>query len=384
MKKILYKNILLDCLFFFIIALVSSSIIIWVFQAVNYLDLIVDEGRDYLIYLNYTLLSFPKIISKLIPFVIFFSIYYVISRYEANNELIILWNIGINKIEFINFFLKFSLIILIFQLFLTIYLVPMSLDKSRELIRDSDIKIEEGFFKIKKFNDSIKDLTIYIEDKDENEFLKNVYIKKQINSKSFQITFAKKGKLISKGDASILELYDGRTINENDGKDSYFTFLKSDFNFADNDTRIIKYNKIQEVSTVDIFICLNKILDLNLNFTKKMNSNTKHNCSGTGLRTIYTELYKRFILPFYIPVLILISQLLVIKSKEYRKYSRYKFMIFLIGSMTILLSETTLKTIQANYLENIKLIFLPIIILLSMYYFYLYIFKLKFIRKNIF
>jgi len=141
MKKILYRNILIDCLIFFFIALISSSVIIWVFQAVNYLDLIVDEGRDYQIYLKYTLLSFPKIISKLIPFVIFFSIFYVISKYEINNELMILWNIGINKIEFVNFFLKFSFIILITQLFLTIYLVPASLEESRSIIRDSEINI---------------------------------------------------------------------------------------------------------------------------------------------------------------------------------------------------------------------------------------------------
>ena len=169
MKKILYRNILIDCLIFFFIALISSSVIIWVFQAVNYLELIVDEGRDYQIYFKYTLLSFPKIISKLIPFVIFFSIFYVISKYELNNELMILWNIGINKIEFVNFFLKFSFIILITQLFLTIYLVPASLEESRSIIRDSEINIEEGFFKSKKFNDTIKGLIIYVEELEKNE-----------------------------------------------------------------------------------------------------------------------------------------------------------------------------------------------------------------------
>ena len=38
MKKIIYRKFLKDCLNFFIIALISTSIIIWVFHAVNYLD----------------------------------------------------------------------------------------------------------------------------------------------------------------------------------------------------------------------------------------------------------------------------------------------------------------------------------------------------------
>lgn len=383
MKKILYRNILIDCLIFFFIALISSSVIIWVFQAVNYLDLIVDEGRDYQIYFKYTLLSFPKIISKLIPFVIFFSIFYVISKYEINNELMILWNIGINKIEFVNFFLKFSFIILITQLFLTIYLVPASLEESRSIIRDSEINIEEGFFKSKKFNDTIKGLIIYVEEKDKNNFLRNVYIKKQINNNSFQITFAKQGKFISRGNDTILELYDGRTINENNGKDSYFTFSKSDFNFTNNETRIFKINKVQEIPTIDYFICLNKILNFGLKITNQINENSKYKCSIQGLKDIYEELYKRFVIPFYIPILILISQLLIIKSKEDKNYSKYKFIIFLIGVMIIIFSETTLNKINSNFLENMKLIFLPIMIILTLYFFYFYIFKLKFIKKNI-
>src|SRR5210317_217934 len=130
MKKILYKNLFKDCIIFFLISLFSSAIIIWVFQAVNYLDLMVEDGRDFIIYLNYTLLNFPKILTKLIPFVIFFSVSYIISKYELNNELMILWNIGINKIEIVNFFLKFSLIVLIIQLFLTSYVVPTLQDIS--------------------------------------------------------------------------------------------------------------------------------------------------------------------------------------------------------------------------------------------------------------
>ena len=374
---------MIDCLIFFFIALISSSVIIWVFQAVNYLDLIVDEGRDYQIYFKYTLLSFPKIISKLIPFVIFFSIFYVISKYEINNELMILWNIGINKIEFVNFFLKFSFIILITQLFLTIYLVPASLEESRSIIRDSEINIEEGFFKSKKFNDTIKGLIIYVEEKDKNNFLRNVYIKKQINNNSFQITFAKQGKFITRGNDTILELYDGRTINENNGKDSYFTFSKSDFNFTNNETRIFKINKVQEIPTIDYFICLNKILNFGLKITNQINENSKYKCSIQGLKDIYEELYKRFVIPFYIPILILISQLLIIKSKEDKNYPKYKFIIFLIGVMIIIFSETTLNKINSNFLENMKLIFLPIMIILTLYFFYFYIFKLKFIKKNI-
>ena len=104
MKKIIFRKFLFDCLAFFIISLISTSVIIWVFQAVNYLDIIIDEGRGYDIYLAYSFLSFPKILSKILPFAFFFSFSYVIAKYELNNQLLIFWNFGISKINFINFF----------------------------------------------------------------------------------------------------------------------------------------------------------------------------------------------------------------------------------------------------------------------------------------
>ena len=78
MKKILYRKLLKDCLVFFIITLFSTGVIIWVFQAVNFLDIIVEDGRNYLVYLNFSILNFPKVLSKLLPFILFISFLYVI------------------------------------------------------------------------------------------------------------------------------------------------------------------------------------------------------------------------------------------------------------------------------------------------------------------
>ena len=50
-----------------------------------------------MVYVNYSLLSLPKIISKILPFAIFFSFYYVIDKYEINNELMIFWNLVLKK-----------------------------------------------------------------------------------------------------------------------------------------------------------------------------------------------------------------------------------------------------------------------------------------------
>ena len=104
MKKILFRKLLFDCLKFFLITIIGISAIVWVFQAVNYLDILVEDGRNYLVYFKYTILSLPKIIGKIFPFALFLSLFYVITKYEDKNELIIFWTHGISKLEVINFF----------------------------------------------------------------------------------------------------------------------------------------------------------------------------------------------------------------------------------------------------------------------------------------
>ena len=378
MKKILFRKILLDSIVFFLIALISASVIIWVFQAVNYLDIIVEDGRDYGVYLNYTLLNFPKIISKIIPFAAFFSFSYILQKYESNNELMIFWNFGINKIELVNFFLKFSIILMAIQILLTAYVVPTSQAISRSIIKNSSVDFFESFVKPKKFNDNIKNLTIYADEKDKDGNLKNIYLKKDSGNNKYQITVAKTGVFKTINNSKVLVLYNGQTINLVNKKITNFYFSKSDFTLSQLDSDIIIQAKIQETSTMDHIKCLsyyfNKNLTLNPDLVNDAPANFGLNCSVRSLDNIFQEMYKRFIIPLYLPVLILISLLLIVNSKESLLYNKYKTGVFIAGLVVIVLSESTLKFVQNSFYANVHVIVAPIIIVIFLYY----IFKLKF------
>ena len=361
MKKILFRKILNDCLIFFFISLICSSLIVWVFQAVNFLDIMIEDGRDYAIYINYTLLNFPKIISKILPFALFFSFSYVITKYELNNEMIIFWNFGINKVQLINFFLKISLLLMIFQIIFTSLLVPRSQELSRSLMKNSNIDFFESFIKPKKFNDSIRDFTIFVGNKTEDGLLENIYLKKDMGNDSFQITISKNGKFVQKGNAKFLELYNGQTISGSNNNISNFNFSKSDFSLSNLKADVVTLNKLQETSTLLLTRCIAQLNNFKFKFLSASEKINMHNCEISGLDNIYKELYKRFIIPFYIPILILISLLLILYSKENINYFKYRTLIFFCGFITIVFSETTLKFIQGNLIGNIQLILIPII-----------------------
>ena len=376
MKKIIFNKILSDVLKFLIVSLTSASIIIWVFQAVNYLDIIVEDGRDYIVYFQYSLLVLPKIVSKIFPFILFFSFYYVLNKYEKNNELIIFWNFGVNKISLVNFFLVFSLVLLLIQLIFTTLIVPKTQDLARNIIRSSNVSVFENFIKAKKFNDLIKGLTIHTEQKDKNGKLKNIYIKKNDGEK-VEITYAKNGEFKNINNTQFLVLYDGESINDNGQNLTNFSFTESTINLSKLETNVMKTIKTQENSTKDLYSCYLSLKKLSSELNQNFNV---QNCTIDNLHIILREFYKRLVIPFYIPVLILISLLVILKSKEEMKYQKNKIIVFFLGLSTIITSETSLSYIEGSIYKNIYLIILPIIILISLYLYFLNKFVL--IKKN--
>jgi lipopolysaccharide export system permease protein len=373
MKKIIFRKLLQDCLIFFFLALFGISSIIWVFQAVNFLDIMIEDGRNYNVYFDYTLLNFPKIISRILPFALFFSFCYTFIKYEANNELIIFWNHGVSKIKIINFFFWISILIMFVQIVLLSIIVPKSQELARSKLRASNIDYFEGLIKPKKFNDTIKGLTIFAADKDDNEEFKNIYIKKYTKKKGFQITFAKKGVFELKGNKKVLVLYDGQTLTQNSDNITNFNFSRSDFGLENMDSHFSTHKKIQEQSTQLLIKCILTIFG-----KKKYNI---INCDKNNPRNIYKELFKRLISPLYLPVLILISLLLILTSKENLKYNKNKFLIFFLGFGAIILSEISLGYIANNLIKNFSLVILPILLTLIIYFIFIY--KLKLSYKNL-
>ena len=367
MKKIVYKKISKDCINFFILVTFTISIIIWVLQAVNYLDFVIEDGHGFLVYFKYTLFSFPKIISRILPFAIFLAFSYTLLKYENKNELVIFWNFGIKKINFINFFIKFSLWFVLINLLLNAIITPFTQDKARSFIRSSNLDFFESILKPKKFIDVIGNLTIYFDEKNKNGELINIFLNEKTDINNSQTTFAKTAIVNINNNKKILTLYDGKSINVINGKISEFEFSKTDYNISKFSSNTIMHQKTQEVTTIDLIRCL-----LFLNDSTKNKKIVKiNNCISSNLENIYKELYLRLIKPLYVTFLISIALLLILKSKSDNTFSINKYKIYLFAFIFIIFLETSSKFIGTNIMQNLFLSILPIFFTLFIYLYFL-------------
>jgi lipopolysaccharide export system permease protein len=368
MKKIVYKKISKDCVNFFILVIFTISIIIWVLQAVNYLDFVIEDGHGFIVYFKYTLLSFPKIISRIFPFAIILAFSYILLKYENKNELVIFWNFGIKKIDFINFFIKFSLVFVLVSLLLNAVITPFTQDKARSFIRSSNLDFFESILKPKKFIDAIGSLTIYFDEKNKNGELVNIFLnEKKTNSNDSQTTFAKTATINVKNNTKILTLYDGKTINVMNGKISEFEFSKTSYNISKSGSNTIMHPKTQEMTTTDLIRCSLFLKDS----IKNGNVIKINNCMPDNLKNIYQELYSRLIKPLYVTFLISIALLFILKSKNDHEFNINKNKIYLFTFIFIIFLESSSKFISTNMIQNLFLSILPILFTLFIYLYFL-------------
>ena len=364
MEKKIFKNLLIDCVHFFIISVLTATIIIWVVQAVNFLDIIVEDGRNIPTYLRYTLSSLPKILSKILPFMLLISLIFILSKYENNNELLIFWSFGVSKKAFINIFLYVSVLIVLLQIILVSVIVPFTQDYSRKIIKSSSINFIDSFIKTKKFNATLEGLTLFNNAKDEEGNIYDIYLKSGTNS-NFQVISAKRGNVSQiKGDF-ILELYDGETTSFTNENVSQFSFSKTKLLLNTFKTGTITHRKTQQVSTINLIRCFQKLYnEKNVDLS---NIISIENCRSENIDNIIREIYKRLFVPFYIPSIILITLLLILTSKDKGFYQRKKLGVFILGLLIIIISEISQRFISENLYGNLIIFILPFLSILTLF-----------------
>ena len=370
MKKIIFKNFLRETTIFFLLSCSSVALIVWVIQAVNYLGFVTEDGHGFKIYFLYTLLSLPKIVNEILPFMFFFAVFFTLVKYEDQNQTLIFWSNGIKKSEFLNIIIKYSLIFLIFQSLMNIFLVPFTQDKARSFIRQSNVDFLPSLVKPKKFIDTVEKLTIYVDKKNELDQFKNIVIKDTYNNNDSRIIYAKTGFFSQFNDQNFLILNEGKILNINQGKTTVINFNKTQLNLSEYSSKTTKYPKLQEISVFVLSKCLFQPKDQRTQIMLGDKKNFGWQCSHEPkqLDNLSQEFFSRIFKPLYIPLLAIVSALLLIKSKNSSGYSRYKIIIFIIGVILISFSEILTKFFSYDFNKSFLLMIIPIFISTIFYF----------------
>ena len=358
MKKLIFKKFYKQIFLNFLSTLLVMGLIIWTIQAVNYFDFVSQDGHGLKIYFSYSILNFPKIINRILPFIFFISLFYTLINCESKNELNIFWINGISKMEFLNKLIILTILIFFVQLFLGTLVSPESQFKARNYLKNSKVDLFGSLIKEGKFIDIAKDLTIFIYKKDGENIYKDIFLDDSTKDDTKMI-YAKSGNLVINDYEKLFKLVDGRVINNRENKINVFNFENIDFNFGNLESNTITTPKIQEIGTITLLGCFINI---------KTRIYEAFNCDKKILDEVKLELFKRIFSPIYLLIICTLSCFLIIYSNNNIRYNLNKKLVFLIGFLIIIISEVLLRyTINSNFYTYVYLS-TPIILFIIFYF----------------
>ena len=363
LKNKIYKYFTFEIFKSFFTILFAFTAIAWTVRAVNFLDLVVENGHSINTYFFFSLLNVTNIITKFIPLSFLLALMLSIIKFERQNELIILWSSGVNKVRLVNLFFLISIIILFIQIFFSAFVTPNALNKSRSLIRMSDFNSISSVIKINDFSDAFKNLTFFVEKKDSNNKMENIFIRDESNTfkdlvssqnDSNNVTIIAKTGFIDK---KKLILFNGVIQSQNKEKElNNIFFTKTELALNTLTTRSITSPKLQETRTTDLIKCINQ--------TQTDKKIKIINCPDSNMnKNIIETLSRRIGMPIYVPLVALICCFLLTSNRENKFNNQRKYFFFFLGFLILILAEILVRYSGFSNLNTILYFFVPILLI---------------------
>ncbi|MFN7039204.1 MAG: LptF/LptG family permease [Alphaproteobacteria bacterium] len=324
-----------------IIAIILIAII-WLTQSLRYINLIVNSGINFFSFLKLSCLLIPSLAYLIIPIATYIGIVYFYNKLLMERELVILKTVGMDKYNIYKPAIFCSIIFLIMNLFLSLFLMPFcSKEFKSKLIHYrnnyGNIILEEGVF-----NNKIKGLTIYVEKQIEPGLMSNVVIHDKREAGKEITIMAEYGKLnLSKASIEINFINGNKQEIDKNRKFSILYFENFAYNLGGENINSNKWS-----------------LEPNEQYIHELINNYK--ISKSPSPKVFNEIHQRLTWPIYNLIMALLAVILVEIYAQNPKNIKRKHLTFIILPTVSIILYFMLFNIVIKYEILIALIYIKI------------------------
>jgi lipopolysaccharide export system permease protein len=189
--------------------------IIWLFQTIRILELVVNRGAAVGDFLVMSVASMPLWLMIAIPISGFIAVNWVFSRILADRELLVMQSIGLSPLQLAKAPIALGIFLTTFLAVNTVYILPTSFGVYKDLqfkLRNSipTILLRDGVF-----IEVVDDMTMFIGSRDDNDIMRDLFIHDaRINNRIITMT-AQSGEFIERDGSPTLILQNGERSERN-------------------------------------------------------------------------------------------------------------------------------------------------------------------------
>lgn len=202
----------------------SLTSIVWLTQALRFIDFIVNQGISVMVFMQLTLLLIPSLLLLILPPALFCAVLFTYNKLKMDSELIVMQAVGLSRWRLSVPSLLVAAAVTVTGYAIALYVQPVSYGKFKDMqsfLRNSYVSLllQEGVFA-----NPVDGLTVFIRERDKDGTLHGILVHDNRTPDAQVTMMAEEAQLVETEQGPRFLLNNGNRQEVRDGKLSFLTF----------------------------------------------------------------------------------------------------------------------------------------------------------------
>lgn len=185
------------------------SVIVWLTQSLQMLDLVINRHQSAGTFLLVTIYILPSLLAVIIPFATFCATLYALHRLSTDSELIIMWSAGVSTWTVVRPVLFVAAGAALTTLIINLYLMPAGYRAMKDMVYEIRADIATSLIRDGAFTNPSKGLTVYNRETLKSGELRGLLVHVSHKSEGPTTYLAERGRFLNTKDGPRLIMANG-------------------------------------------------------------------------------------------------------------------------------------------------------------------------------
>lgn len=222
-------------LFALLVTTGGLTALIWLTQSLRFVELVVNRGLSFLVFLHLTSLLIPSFIAVILPITTYIVIQFTYQRMAGDRELTVMRAAGLSPFALAKPALAVTLLVTLAGFGLSIWGVPASMRSFKQYQWEIRNRLAAFLLQDGVFTPISEKLTVYIRSRDRDGTLRGILVDDGRDPTAHSTILAERGRLIDSPTGPRVLLLDGsrQEIDHQTGRLDTLTFKQNEVDLAD-------------------------------------------------------------------------------------------------------------------------------------------------------
>ncbi len=183
--------------------------VIWLGQTLRIIDTVVNHGQSALVFLEFTLLLLPTVLSVVLPVATFAATLYAMNRLFGDSEIVVMFASGLSSFSLVRPVLVFSTLVMAVVFALTLYVMPTAQRELKSRISEVKGDVAAVFLREGAFLSPVRGVTVYLRGMGQPGEMLGIFVHDERDDDEIITYTAERAVLLSDADGTRLVMFDG-------------------------------------------------------------------------------------------------------------------------------------------------------------------------------